>query len=83
MVLGELTCTVADDGEFTFQPDHLETLDGWVSPNDVAGAVLAAARITEGTADVEDALTFNGKRVELSPVRSRLTDLLYTRLEAP
>ncbi|MDP6931798.1 MAG: hypothetical protein QGG40_02735 [Myxococcota bacterium] len=83
VVLGELTCTVADDGKFTFRPSHLETLDGWVSPGDIAGAVLAAARITEGTAEVEDALTFNGKRVPLSPVRTRLTDLLYTRLEAP
>jgi hypothetical protein len=32
---------------------------------------------------VADALTYNGKRVVVTPVRTRLADIAWTRLEAP
>lgn len=82
-IVGELVCTVADDGEFTVDPSFLETLDTWVSPTDIRGYALAVGRISEGTVTVPDALTYNGKRVGISPVRTRVLDLVYTRLEAP
>ena len=80
---GELVCTVADDGEFVLEPSRLDILDTWVDPTAVHGRVLGVARISEGTVEVADALTFNDKRVVLTPVRTRVSDVLWTRLEAP
>jgi hypothetical protein len=81
--LGEVICTVHDDGAFSLRPEHLEGLERWVSDEDRQGAVLMVGRITEGTITVPDAMTFNGKRTPLTPVRTRATDLVITRLEAP
>jgi hypothetical protein len=50
---------------------------------DVAGSTLSIARMNEGTTFVPDVLTWNGKRVGISPVRVRATDILVTRLEVP
>ncbi|MFH1465594.1 MAG: hypothetical protein ABIO70_14500 [Pseudomonadota bacterium] len=82
-VLGELACTVVDDGSFTLKPAWLQTLERATDPDARAGYVLAVARISEGTVEVADALTYNGKRVTISPVRTRVSDILWTRLEAP
>ena len=55
----------------------------WVDPDDVAGAVLMVSRQRESTMVVPDALTYNGRRVSLSPVRTRILDIIATRLEGP
>jgi hypothetical protein len=80
-VIGELVCTVPDGGEFSLDPSLLSPLDAFVDPSEVRGAVLAVGRIAQGTAEVPDALTWDGGRVVLSPVRWRVLDLLYTRLD--
>jgi len=82
-VVGEVACTVADDGEFMLTPQHMTTLDTWVKRKEIQGAVLAVARISEGTVEVADVLTYNQKRVEITPVRTRALDVIWTRLEAP
>ena len=81
--MGELVCTVADDGEFKLTPVMLDNLWQWVDRDEVAGAVLLVSRQREGTLSTEDALSFNGKAVPLSPVRTRALDIIATRLEAP
>ncbi len=85
LVVGELVCTVADDGAFTLGPDQLETLGLWVpwDPEWVQGAVLMVGRTVEGTMTVPDVLTANGRRVEITPVRTRASDVIVTRLEGP
>lgn len=81
--LGELVCTVADDGLFVLEPDQLETLDAWVDPTATRGAALFVSRIVEGTVEVPDVLTFNRKRVTITPVRTRTADVVVTRVTWP
>jgi hypothetical protein len=81
--LGELACTVTDDGEFNLTPNMMSSLWEWVDRDDVAGAVLMVSRQRESTMTVDDVLTYNGKRVEISPIRTRILDIIATRLEAP
>jgi hypothetical protein len=83
VVLGELVCTLEDDGAHTVQASDLKDLWTWVPRKDVAGATLWAARINEGTAFIPDVLTWNGKRVGINPIRVRASDIIVTRLEAP
>ena len=45
------------------------------------GAVLIISRINNDTIEVEDVLTWNGRRVGISPVRTRAIDAVVTRLE--
>ena len=81
-VVGELTCTVEDDGEFTLGPQHLRSLTDAVAPWEIAGAVLIVARMEEGQVDGLRAVhTANGKAVDINPVRLRTVDLLATRVE--
>ena len=82
-MLGELACTVADDGAFSLTPGMLATLDGNIDDNERAGVVLAMARLSEGTVELEDALTFNGKRVSITPARTRVADITWTRVSMP
>jgi hypothetical protein len=81
--LGEVACTVADDGEFSLTPEHmaplLDAVPGW----ERAGAAMAVGRINEATVDVPDVRTAAGRRVTITPVRTRISDLTWTRLEAP
>ncbi len=80
---GEVTCTVPDTGEFTLTREHLELLLLAVPPYNVNGAVLTVGRRLEGTLFVPDALTYNGKRAPLNGVRTRTSDTIVTRLDAP
>lgn len=82
-VLGELACTVADDGSFSITPAMLATLDGNTNAGERAGVVLAMARLSEGSVEVDDVLTYNGKRVSITPVRTRVADVVWTRLSMP
>ena len=82
-VLGELACTVVDDGSFTIAPELLATLDHYTDDNEHAGSLLAVAHMSEGTVEVEDALSYNGKRVSITPVRTRVSDITWTRLKQP
>jgi len=81
--LGEVVCTVSDDGEFVLKPIHIQMLDAWVDPIEVRGAILLVARTTEGSFAVPDVLSFNGKRIEVGEARTRGLDVIVTRLEAP
>lgn len=81
--LGELLCTVHDDGEFTLAPEHLATLDQWVLPEDRVGAILVVARIEETSFDVPDVLTWGGRRIAIRPIRGRAVDAIVTRLDLP
>jgi len=79
VVLGELTCTVEDDGEFVLQPADMAALNAQASPDN---AVLLVSRISESKLDsVADARTPNGLRVPISPVRVRVVDTIVTRLD--
>ncbi len=78
--LGEVVCTVKDDGEFTLVYGDVQELDQAVYYY-AGGAVLVVARIEEGTLEVPDAVTYNGKRVELGPIRTRTIDAIYTRMD--
>ena len=80
LILGEVTCTVVDDGSFTFTSDHLATLNSYVNGHH---AVLLASRMTETTTDISDILSSNGKRVPAAPVRIRVIDTIVTRLDSP
>jgi hypothetical protein len=85
LVVGELVCTLADDGAFTLEPERLDHLQLWVpwDPEWVQGATLSAGRTVEGTLEVPDVLTANGRRVSITPVRTRASDVIVTRLEGP
>ncbi len=83
IVKGELICTVADDGEWELKPAMLTTLDSLVEMDQVVGASLTVARMTQVEADVPDVLSWTGTRIPISPVRLRAIDALVTRLEAP
>jgi hypothetical protein len=82
-VLGELVCTLADDGKHTLRPEQLGPLLQLAQGGKVAGATLWAARINEGTAFIPDVLTWNGRKVGINPVRVRASDIIITRLESP
>jgi len=79
--LGETVCTVEDDGEFTMYYGDIQALDLAVPPYDYAGSVLIVSRIEEGRLAVPDAVTYNGGRVDLGPIRTRAIDAIYTRLD--
>ncbi|MCA9567116.1 MAG: hypothetical protein KC656_04710 [Myxococcales bacterium] len=83
VVLGELTCTVPDSGSFAITPADVEMLVAGVDPAFLGGAVLLVTRMVEDTVDVPDVRTHNGLRVSISPVRTRLMDIVVTRLERP
>ncbi|MCB9676715.1 MAG: hypothetical protein H6737_16480 [Alphaproteobacteria bacterium] len=83
VVLGELVCTVVDDGVFSLSPDDLEFLDAAVREDQRAGAVLWVARMSEGTVEIPDAMSYVGGRIPISPVRTRVTDVVVTRLDLP
>lgn len=78
--LGELLCTVADDGSFSISPADVEQLQNNTKV-DWAGSILIVSRITEGEITTPDVLTFNGKRIENGLVRTRAIDAIYTRVE--
>lgn len=83
VVVGELACTAADDGAFTITPDMAGDLllaSPWW---ETAGAVLAVGRMSEGELVVPDVRTQSGRRVPVTPVRTRVSDITWTRLEAP
>jgi hypothetical protein len=81
-VLGEVTCTAADDGSFTLGSEQMRTFTDAVAPWEVAGAVLIVARMEEGTAEGVPAVrTSNGKAVDINPIRVRTVDLVATRVE--
>ena len=84
-VLGELVCTLADDGEFTLTEERLSTLNAFVphDPEWADGAMLFFGRVSEGTLTVPDAYTFNGKRAPSEPVRTRASDVVATRVVFP
>jgi len=81
--VGEMVCTVADDGEFVLGGNDTQELWDWAGPDQAAGTILVVARTTSGEVSPADVLTFNGKRVENGPVRTRGIDAIYTRLRAP
>lgn len=83
VVLGELVCTVPDDGSFVLEPDALELLNLAVRPGDVEGAVLFVGRMVEDTIAVPDVLSRDGLRIPFGPVRTRTLDLVVTRLDLP
>lgn len=79
--LGELVCTVADDGSFSISPEDVAQLKKQTESEGWSGSILVISRITEGEITIPDILTFNGKRMETEPVRTRAIDAIYTRLE--
>lgn len=79
--LGELVCTVADDGSFTISPEDVAQLKKQTELESWVGSILIISRITEGELEIPDILTFNGKRMKTEPVRTRAIDAVYTRLE--
>jgi hypothetical protein len=79
--LGELVCTVADDGSFTLSPDDVKSFASQLNDADWAGSILVVSRINQGTITVPDVLTFNGKRISTGTIRTRAIDSIYTRLE--
>jgi hypothetical protein len=83
LILGDVVCTVPDTGVFTLTSEHLEMLSLMVPPYYVNGAVLTIGRTVEGQLTVPDALTYNGKRAPLHGVRTRASDVIITRLDAP
>jgi hypothetical protein len=83
VVLAEVACTAADDGEFIIQPEEFAGVWATVDWPDIAGATLLVARSNASTLFVPDVLTWNGKRVGISPVRVRASDILVTRLDLP
>jgi hypothetical protein len=80
--LGELVCTVEDDGSFSLAPSEAQVLVDQAG-SDWAGSILVASRSTEGQLQVPDVLTFNGKRISNGPVRTRGIDAIFTRVEVP
>lgn len=86
--VGEVTCTVADDGEFELTAAHLAGLEAVYPAADpeisgVTGAILLVGRISDGTLAVPDVLTWNDRRVPVGKVRLRAVDAVVTRLELP
>ncbi len=83
LVLGETTCTVPDSGAFTLTAEHVATLSRSVPPYYVDGAVLTISRRVDSTIDMPDAMTFNGKRIPITPARTRASDVIFTRIGKP
>ena len=79
--LGEVVCHVPDTGSFSLTAAHLNPLLQWTGPPD--GAILSIARMREAQFNITPVLTFNQRRVDISPIRVRTTDVIYTRLEVP
>ncbi|MEC8424838.1 MAG: hypothetical protein VX000_13735, partial [Myxococcota bacterium] len=83
VAVGELACTVADDGAFSLTPalvgPLLQSGPAW----ERAGVVLAVGRMIEGEVVVPDVRSNGGRRIPITPVRTRMADLVWTRLEAP
>lgn len=83
VAVGELACTVADDGAFALTPALVRPLlqsgPGW----ERAGVALAVGRMIEGEITVPDVRSNAGRRIPITPVRTRTADLTWTRLEAP
>jgi len=80
-VQGEITCTVADDGEFSLSASDLAPLDAQVQGEH---AVLMVSRMVETRVeDVHDVRTSNGKRIPFAPLRVRVSDTVVTRLTTP
>ena len=81
--VGELVCSLKDDGEYALSPDQVSDFLEAVQTNSV-GYLLVIGRVAESKiAEVPDTLTHNGKRLPTSPIRTRGIDAIITRLEAP
>ncbi|MEC7987389.1 MAG: hypothetical protein VX278_19630 [Myxococcota bacterium] len=77
--LGELVCTLRDDGEFSIAPSMMAPLRGEV---EAAGALLIVSRVAESQiSDPPSILTHNGKKLQNAPIRTRGIDAIITRLE--
>lgn len=83
VAVGELACTVADDGEFALTPALVRPLLQSGPAWERAGVALAVGRMIEGEVTVPDVRSNAGRRIPITPVRTRTADLTWTRLEAP
>ncbi len=82
-VLGEVTCTVADDGECTLSPDDLVELETYWPVDTADGALLFISRIEEDLITVPDVRSWHGDRIPVGDLRFRATDTIVSRLELP
>jgi len=82
-ILGELVCTMENDGSFKLRPQDVETLVDWYHPDDIVGATLMIFRTHEQTSTIPDILSYNGLRSPSDPALMRTTQAVLTRLEAP
>jgi hypothetical protein len=81
--LGELVCTLQDNGSFSITPDMIAPLLEATQIN-TSGYLLVLARATEGTInELPDTLSYNGRRIPTAPMRTRGIDAIITRLEGP
>ncbi len=81
--IGELVCSVKDDGEFSLSPDQVSDFLKSVQV-DAVGYLLVVGRLTEGEiTQMPDTLTHNGKRLSTAAIRTRGIDAIITRLERP
>ena len=80
-ILGEVICTVTDDGSFLLGSSKLAALNSQVAGQH---AVLLVSRIAETRVEkVADVRTSNGKRMPFGPLRVRVSDSVVTRLNSP
>lgn len=75
--LAEVSCRLADDGEFTLTVEHLESALAYAARKGATGAVFSFTRSTEQEAVVPPVKDSVGMKVETSPVifRSNSTEI--------
>ncbi|MFT7520183.1 MAG: hypothetical protein ACI9MC_002328 [Kiritimatiellia bacterium] len=79
--VGEVVCTLTDDGAFTLHPSDFSRLGEWGAGS--PGALLVVARLTHDEGEVPPIRTWAGKKVDERTVRTRGIDAVVTRVLSP
>ena len=79
--LGELLCTSTDDGRFVVSADQIQRLVDELSGEEVVGAIMSVSRVNEQLVNVPLARDQIGNEDNINPVRLRLAQVQYGRVD--
>lgn len=79
--LGDLLCTAADDGEFTVSTDQIQRLLDGLAGDEIVGALLSVSRVNEQLVQVPLARDQVGNGDNINPIRLRLAQVQYGRVD--
>ncbi len=78
--IGELTCTVADDGDFVISEKDMAELLAQIGDRELGGALLMVGRVTEERVRMPMVRDEIGNAVDIGDIRLRMSNITVGRL---